>query len=860
MRDSSPLTYAGALQIIHGRQHRILRVLDRLADAGLLLGAVVFPPVLALVDAKQELTGVLRDGLGRATERLGSAGGRDRLELIAAAHTTVALSAIFDAIAQRVGPSFARLEVTEDEKLQLASAPGHLVKQQEWTAALLAADIPMPGPTRGFQENLDEELAPRFTALANKAVAFFEGLRAWRELDVDAGALRAEVSDLAVSLYRERYTRMAAEVPEFFVWASIGEHAATRDRLTTLNEAMAEILAGQSEAMGKLHDLLASANTRGRPEVDLYRSRLARVNAAALHKPLLRTGSVPSGLSLPTVTQGFVTPRFRTALSGPGANASQEAWWADQPVHDGLDEFLAAFLAHPQSVRAPLVVLGHPGAGKSMLTSVLAARLPSESFTVVPVQLRRVNADDSVHAQIETALQDLLHEQVSWARIADEGHDAVRVVLLDGFDELMQATGAAQSSYLSEVKAFQEHEYDLGRPVAVVVTSRTLVVDRARIPPGCLLVKLEDFDDAQLGSWLSAWNAANAASEGFRPLTVDEVLHHGTLARQPLLLTMLAIYAADPDADRLDAGDLSTAALYQRLLESFIRRQVIEKPERPPAPEEVPTLMATERWALSIAAYAMFNRGRQYATEGDLDRDLEALLGQSEPHRQRGFGARLGRARQTMGNFFFVHVSHADEGGGPGRQSYEFLHATFGEFLLADRAIRLLEGYARQHAIHRGDPSAHPKPDDSMLRALLSHQPLVERRPALEFARQLLLARDETFQQQIVESARYLVAGARSGYVPSDYRPTVFDVVDRAALYTINLVLLAAAAGGFPLAEPHVRGLARLWWAVVPAESWDRLDETLTVEPNAGALELRLHNGDARRGRSRSLSSALDKA
>jgi hypothetical protein len=47
------------------------------------------------------------------------------------------------------------------------------------------------------------------------------------------------------------------------------------------------------------------------------------------------------------------------------------------------------------------------------------------------------------------------------------------------------------------------------------------------------------------------------------------------LAQQPLLLLMLALYAADPAVAQLDAS-LATADLYQRLLENFARREVVK--------------------------------------------------------------------------------------------------------------------------------------------------------------------------------------------------------------------------------------------------------------------------------------------
>jgi hypothetical protein len=56
------------------------------------------------------------------------------------------------------------------------------------------------------------------------------------------------------------------------------------------------------------------------------------------------------------------------------------------------------------------------------------------------------------------------------------------VILIDGFDELLRATGIRQTDYLLRVAEFQRRESDQGRPVAVMVTSRTSVEDRARTP------------------------------------------------------------------------------------------------------------------------------------------------------------------------------------------------------------------------------------------------------------------------------------------------------------------------------------------------------------------------------------------
>jgi hypothetical protein len=127
-----------------------------------------------------------------------------------------------------------------------------------------------------------------------------------------------------------------------------------------------------------------------------------------------------------------------------------------------------------------LVVLGQPGSGKSVLTKVIAAQLPESDFLVIRIELRNVPMDTSIQAQVEGALYHLLGEQVSWPDLCRGAGGALPVVILDGFDELLQVTGMNRADYLEQVRLFQQREEELGRPVAVLVTSRTVVADRVR--------------------------------------------------------------------------------------------------------------------------------------------------------------------------------------------------------------------------------------------------------------------------------------------------------------------------------------------------------------------------------------------
>ena len=176
----------------------------------------------------------------------------------------------------------------------------------------------------------------------------------------------------------------------------------------------------------------------------------------------------------------------------------------EHPVREDLQGYLISYLTTVGATERPLIVLGQPGSGKSVLTKVLAAHLPAADFLTVRVVLREVLADTDLQAQVEHAIRVETGESLSWPSLARSAAGAMPVLLLDGFDELLQATGIGQSDYLEQVVRFQEREADQGRPVAVVVTSRTAVADRARIPStGAIVVKLEPFADEQVRRWLT---------------------------------------------------------------------------------------------------------------------------------------------------------------------------------------------------------------------------------------------------------------------------------------------------------------------------------------------------------------------
>lgn len=770
-------------------------VLSRLAGGALLLAAPFAHDALALFDAKGEANTLLRDLVGAAPARIKASRGRRHYELIEAAHGVLIISSLFDAFSDAYGARYADLQLTDDEKERIGAAGLHPLHDE------LDRLTAMPGPLRGFTENL-LHVRDALTRMAGAGGNFIEGLEAGRGMP----RLDATVVTGAMARYQERYVRLAADVPEFGIWSQLEEHAATRAQISR-----------QTDTLTQLGDLLAGIVAAGNPPVEAEQ-RLARHAAAVMQRPLWRADSV-GDIAFPTVEQGFVSPRFRWAVAGHNSRLADESWWARRQTHADLAQFLAAHFADPACTQRPLIVLGHPGSGKSLLTEVLAARLPNGPFTTVRVPLRAVDPDAHIHQQVEATVERLVKERLSWGDLC-RASDTTKVVLLDGFDELVQATGVMQSNYIGLAAGFQQEEWINDRPVAVVITSRMLVMDRTVVPEDTLVVKLEPFDADQVRRWLTVWNATNLGRPGSRPISADEVWRHRDLAGQPLLLLMLAIYITR--TSDLGIEDLSTQDLYRRLLDEFIRRQIRNKARTDLGPAAFAELENAARRDLAAVAFAMFNRGRQYVSEDDLERDLKALYPATDSAAVQP-GEPLSRARRTIAGFFFVHVAQVDDDTRAfGRRTYEFLHATFAEYLVAEQTTTLLgelaDDWAR--ARHRAYGAGPDQRLLRILRALLSHQPLTNGDQTFTFLSAMIGEVPAGERREMRQALLELFRTARTSAADDEYSPNPPDVVVRVAAYTANLTLLATLCddGGLPIAAlrhgpdaPSIESIVRLW-------------------------------------------------
>lgn len=432
------------------------------------------------------------------------------------------------------------------------------------------------------------------------------------------------------------------------------------------------------------------------------------------------------------------------------------------------------------------------------------------------------------------------------------------VVILDGYDELLQASGKVFSWYLKEVQNFQKNEAEQGRPVRVIVTSRVTLIDKATIPAGATIVRLLEFDKHQRDRWISIWNGSNA--NYFIEAKVEEfglpdenepgaqkVL---SLAEQPLLLLMLALYDSEKNQLRKSKG-LDRTKLYDSLLRRFVtREQGKEKAFERADVSEKNKILDVEMHRLGVAALGMYNRRKVHILSSELNDDLK-FFG-AERSVSVAAGKPLSQADLLLGSFFFVHKSKAQHTAGSlehheEASAFEFLHNTFGEFLTADFILRrtlaeveLLKSLQETEVL-RGQMEKRLSDADGFQRewfASLVYAPLFTGPVMLEMMREwiphLLKAKnlskrafvshlDTVILNQIKRllCKREMPSIIRKETVQEGYRAPFGDhpLLGHIAIYSINLILLRVIV----VDEPFVLDESQIGMFEDGARPWDRL-------------------------------------
>jgi hypothetical protein len=841
------LTYNDALRVL-GADSKWLKILDKISAA-----TVLATGGLGLLDARSEIFRLSSDVIKRLDQRLQGLSRADRTHHLEAAHAVIVVAAFFEEFRKIQLPiEVANLKISAEEQAAILS--GKVPKSRrmvDLVEVLFETKIPSPDPSVPFSTLL-EELDTFFSSGCTEVLDFIRGLAVWEKVST----LRRQqfetrisyVRHQAIRRYQESYLRLSVECPEFFVWARQNAEFATQDMIdktkADLHRQIADLKASFESSLPALATLAAFL---GRFEEARSRHELHDALSAEyrdfLTRSIAETGDLPAGVEVPTLEDSYISPPFRVReVLSSDDDPSRESWWSSVPTREDFEAYLAGFLTSSSATSVPLLILGQPGSGKSVLVRVLSAVLSTKNFFPIRVVLRDVGTEMDLLQQIESAASAAANRHVEWPELIAAAGRSVPVVFLDGFDELLQATGVSHSDYLMRVQDFQRKEVLKSRPVIFVITSRIAVANRAKFPARTIALRLEPFAQPHINKWLTVWNEVNSNYfdvNKTKPLHLEVALANLELAQQPLLLLLLALYDLNGNPLSNRQGNLGRVDLYEGLLQEFVKREV-EKLFRGVTEKQIRSQVEREIVKLSIVAFAMFNRGAQWVSDLDLDNDMIALGVELGSRQEVGMRAPLSPAELTVGRFFFIYEARATQDEKK-LQTYEFLHATFAEFLVARLTYRVLHEMMKREQATESNFATAPL-DYGRINALLSFAPLTTRSPVVGFLREIVGGETADVREAVSSTLRRLLSSAQLVKADSSYgyEPRRATITNRIAAYTANLVVLSTIAEGRLLVkdwwlsggEPREvwRRLAALWKAELREDEWTSVVKVIKVD------------------------------
>lgn len=516
-----------------------------------------------------------------------------------------------------------------------------------------------------------------------------------------------QIPERALRIYIAQLIDLMSSFDDFSAYIQIREFSSLR---TTINESV-KLQLSYDVGLKSLADLIKSiGKTQKEEEIEKICEDLKKYYKKEIEKPIASngensddelTGGVTTedehgDLAFPLVVDAYISQAYKCLRYTSSMALENPKVWEELPVRENIGDLFVSYLSIPQSVEYPLIVLGLPGSGKSILTKVLSAQLMNSAYTVVRIPLRDIDANNDIHVIISEQVSKCIQRPLKdgYAGFAEHFTNNPLFIIFDGYDELLQVKGDIFNGYISKIHEFQKEQNVLGRPVRVMITSRITLIDKVKIPKNSVIVNLEAFDQQRRNAWIDIWNKYNRnyfVRNNIKPFYLKDEnklsKNIKELAEQPLLLLMLALFDSYGNALESMGDNISRTHLYDELLRRICRREAnkLYTHAQINPNDFVERYVQGEMSRLGVVAIGMFNRKQLHIHTKDLLSDLLTYKIQNE------WGEVPQEADTLIRSFFFVHKSAADNENETKKDyAYEFLHNTFGEFLTADFILNYL--------------------------------------------------------------------------------------------------------------------------------------------------------------------------
>lgn len=570
-----------------------------------------------------------------------------------------------------------------------------------------------PDYTTSYKD-LREKLKLLYESITEKLIIFVHSLsfiETSSEKEIgEFNNLMKQMPMLAIKRFEAQYLYLASNFNEFYILMQIKSNDDLNLKMEENYKELFKIAVNNTEkidtGLQQLKKIIL--NLPGKIEEIKIRNIVVCLKEkyiGEIEKPIIAIDEKNEKLKYPSIAEGFIPQSFKVLNYSNKIFLGDNTEWKSIKLNEDMESFFIKYFLNPFSFSNLLLILGEPGGGKSLLTKILAARLIDKNCIAIRIPLRNVNVDQSIEEIICEQIQndgDSIDKIERFRWFSEYFKTSPITIIFDGYDEVLQTTGSIYRNFLQKINDFQIDCRDKHRPVRIIVTSRENLIDKAKIPLNTMVIKLMEFNEQRINKWIDIWNDCNKnlfISERINkfqlPINNSKILE---LSKQPLLLIMLAIYDANVDENKNElthSKALNRTKLYDNLLRRFIKRELIKGQrgkeldfaELDENEKEKQINLEMER--LSVVALGMYIRGKLSLSINELEVDLRYMEAKLLKYEERDY--MLKQSELILGSFFFIHESKVKNFElDSNRKTFEFLHKTFYEFLVADFILKNL--------------------------------------------------------------------------------------------------------------------------------------------------------------------------
>ena len=858
----------------------VLDAFESLSDAAIIFSPLIlgpqFLPLIELLDVKDRLFNLGRKVYDYIAQKI-EIDYIDRVEQIRAAYALICYTAYFDALQDALPKDVRKkLKLKFEKKKELIEKSTDTLNIVP-TIADIHCNVFHADHITSFSDikkqliNVYEHVTHGLIKMIRESSIFDEEKEKGKQAVEQLKATLEDIPEKALGIYEAQYLKLADQFNDFALFAQLQNFEGVqlaieknKNALDLLVNITDKIDVGLNNLNNIINSIAINYNIIQAQSIidDLKRKYVAIIEEPIINDREIKPDNETIRIRFPKIVDAFIPQSYKCLSYHQKETKLEDATvWDNLPVQHDLDRFFIEYLYSTDGIDYPLIILGQPGSGKSLLTKVLSAQLMSNSYTVIRIPLREVNAEDGIDVLVEDEIKKLTNRPLStqgYGGFAEQFKEKPLIIILDGYDELLQAKGDVFSGYLENVRRFQQDQKSMNRPVRIIITSRITLIDKARIPINSTILRLMEFNSQQRQAWIDIWNNINSeyfSESNIKPFNLPLKGDRNSiieLAEQPLLLLMLALY--DSEANELArTSDIKRTELYDNLLRRFVRR---ERRRYVPgfddkSVNEQEKIIDQEMRRLGVVAIGMYNREEVVILSRQLEEDLDAFSAHRDDGSQKN--NKLKESESVLGGFFFIHKSTAkdfDAHSDNSESAYEFLHNTFGEFLAADFILRKTINEVKNIFVDRkfksadlGNKLSNPDYLDSGWFYCLMFVPLYSRPVIIEMLREHAMKalqralQIDSFSMNITEedfadNLKFLVKNQLKMILNTRSCPSVMrngiifnrdiPLMGYLSTYSLNLIILACTLSidGFEFNEDEYRQSEA---GALDSKPWDEL-------------------------------------